>query len=135
MAIDVLTVCEWVNRSVNRTEVRNPSWPDVERAIRSLNNCGRNDLYLTPDENEPETYLAVGGGDGRYLVTGSVRNETFPTIVNPDKASSPKQLLLVGGQEGDYPANWIVDLESALHAASVFYEAGTFDAGANWQNV
>jgi hypothetical protein len=57
MAIDVLTICEWVDRSVNHTEIKNPSWFDVEEAIRSLNNAERNDLYLIPDENDPETYL------------------------------------------------------------------------------
>jgi hypothetical protein len=135
MAIDLLTICEWAGRSVSHTEVQNPTWADVEQAIRSLNNSERNDLYLTPDKSDLETYLAVGGGDGRYLVTGSVANERFPTIVNLDKPSSPKELLLVGGQEGDYPANWIVDFETALHAAKVFYEAGAFAAGANWHDV
>jgi hypothetical protein len=135
MAIDVLTICEWVDRSVNHTEIKNPSWFDVEEAIRSLNNAERNDLYLIPDENDPETYLGIGGGDGRYLVTGSVRNERFPTIVDPEKPTTPKELLLVGGQDGDYPCNWIIDLETALNAARVFYDSGTFASGPNWQDV
>ncbi len=50
MAIDVLTICEWIDRSVNHTEIKNPRWFDVEEAIRSLNNSERNDLYLLPDE-------------------------------------------------------------------------------------
>ncbi len=135
MAIDVLTICEWIDRSVKHTEVKNPSWCEIEEAIRSLNNGERNDIYLVPDENAPETYLGIGGGAGRYLVTGSVRNERFPTIVDPNKEPTPKELLLVGGQDGDYPANWIIDLETALRAAKVFYDAGTFGQGANWHDA
>jgi hypothetical protein len=135
MAVHLLTIYVWVGRSANRAEIENPAWLVVERAIRDLNNRDRNDVYLTPDRNDLETYLAIGGGDGRYLVTGCVRNDRFPTLIHTQKVPVPEERLVVGGQEGVYPGNWIVDLEMALQAARVFYEAGTFGVGANWRDV
>ena len=38
----------------------------------------------------------------------------------------PKNQLIVGGQPGDYWANWVFDLESVLRAAKAFYDAGGF---------
>jgi hypothetical protein len=135
MAIDVLTMCRWDGCARSDTEIQAPDWPSVEKAIRELNNQNRNDVYLIPNSHDRETYLAVGGGAGRYLVTGSVQSERFPTLIHPKKPPTPKELLVVGGQEGDYPGNWIVDLEMALQAARVFYESGNFGDGMNWQEV
>jgi hypothetical protein len=39
---------------------------------------------------------------------------------------------VVGGQRGDYAANRVVDLQSALRAARSFYEAGVFGSDVSW---
>jgi len=135
MAIGLLTICEWKGAHKDDTEIRLPLWSAVEAAIRALDNCNLNDVYLQPDETNPETYLAIGGGAGRYIATGSVNNERFPTLVDPQRPAEPKVLLVVGGQEGDYPANWIVDLPTALRAARSFYDAGGFARDVNWVDV
>src|SRR5690242_18335106 len=80
LPIELLTACEWVGPRVERQEHRDPTWELVEDAIRSLNGRERNDLYLCLAASDPETYLCVGGGDGRYIVSGSARGETFPTV-------------------------------------------------------
>jgi hypothetical protein len=61
------------------SDVLDPTWDRVEDAIRELDERTHNDLYLHPDASNLETYLAVGGGSGRYLVAGSINNERFPT--------------------------------------------------------
>lgn len=133
--IDLLTICIWGDRFYESIDVVDPDWPTIERAIRNLNEVDRNDIYLHPDKNDLETYLSVGGGNGRYVVSGSVRNLTFSTVVDPQKSATEKELLYTGGQDGWYPSNCVVDLETALHAAKAFYESGTFGTGVNWQNV
>ncbi len=45
----------------------------MEEAICALNNNNLNDLYLIPQVGDLEKFLGVGGGAGRYLVTGSQR--------------------------------------------------------------
>src|SRR5215471_15172010 len=124
MSIARLTICEWIADRHRDTNIDEPAWSDIEAAVRALNNSNLNDVYLTPDRSKPETYLCIGGGGGRYIVTGSVENEVFPTLIDRTRAETPKILLTVGGQVGDYPGNWIVDLATVLTAARAFFEAG-----------
>jgi Immunity protein Imm1 len=129
LIIELLTVCEWNGPQMNSTDFLNPTWDQVEDAIRALDERVRNDLYLQPTASSPETYLAVGGGKGRYVVTGSVNNKRFPTAVTAVEDNGVRELLVVGGQTGDYPRSWILDLGSALRAARSFCDTGEFAGG------
>jgi hypothetical protein len=131
MGIEQLTICDWANPDNRDTVIADPEWSRVELAILALNNKNLNDIYLTPFVAEPETFLGIGGGAGRYLVTGAVAGDTFPTLVGGGSDSSLAPLV-VGGQLGEYPANWLVSLEEALTAARAFLTAGGFDCGVNW---
>jgi len=112
--------------------VANPAWGDIEAAIRRLDNRAWNDVYLRPIGAPAETYLAVGGGAGRYVVTGSEAGERFPTLENPTGSETDLVSLSFGGQIGEYPSRCVVDLNAALAAARCFYDAGGFDCGVSW---
>jgi Immunity protein Imm1 len=129
LTIELLFVCEWTGAHMERTGFPQPTWEQVEHAIRDLDERAHNDLYLHPDASNLETYLAVGGGSGRYLVTGSVNNERFPTAVKHADSNAARDLLVVGGQAGDYPRHWILDLDSALRAARSYFETAEFAGG------
>jgi hypothetical protein len=135
MAISCLLICKWVGVTHHDTEIKNPSWPDVESAVRALNNREFNDVYLYPDESKPETYLCIGGGGGSYVATGSVESEYFPTLVDKKRPAEPELPLVVGGQKGTYPGNWVVDLQCVLMAAKSFYDVGGFISEIDWENV
>src|SRR5262245_10382705 len=131
MAVDLLTVCEWHGAGKTDHEIPKPSWADVEQAIRALDGSARNDLYLQPDHSDPGTYLCVGGGSGRYILTGAIDiDREFPTLVDSGRPATPQEAIVLGGQEGLYPANWVVGLEGALSAARAFYDAGGFGENA-----
>ena len=132
MAIGKLTICEWTGRSVTDRVISDPTWAEVEAAIRALDNERRNDIYLTPDPGDDETYLCIGGGNGRYVLTGAVANEVFPTFVDPSSAAEPDVELVAGGQSGLFPANWVHDLETTIQAARTFFDAGRFPGTAGW---
>jgi hypothetical protein len=132
VAIELLVVCEWDGPLLKETPFLHPKWEQIEAAIRSLNGHERNDLYLVPQARVRETYLAVGGGEGGFLVTGSDAGEEFPTYVNASLPAEPRKLPTVGGQEGDYPGNWIVSLIEALDAVRGFYNGGGFNACSSW---
>ena len=132
MAIELLTICEWAGPARHTTDVDQPGWEAVDAAVRALDNACRNDLYLTPQKADPETYLCIGGGAGRYIVTGSIRNEEFPTVIDPSKAAEPEEVLVVGGQSGCFPGNWAVDLDTALRAARSFHATGEFAGEVTW---
>jgi len=112
------------------TEVQQPQWDAVDAAIPD--NLSRNDIYLVPDKADPATYLCVGGGAGRYIVTGAIKNEEFPSVIDPSKAAEPAELLVVGGQSGHYPGNCVLDLDTALRAARAFYVSGRFEGAVTW---
>ena len=111
-----LTVCVWSANVMASTDYFDPSWVDIEAAIEALDGEARNDLYLCPDAANPETYLAVGGGDGSYVVHGCINNERFPTVVRPDGSEDVVELM-VGGQWCDFPGRMVVDLGTAIAAA------------------
>jgi hypothetical protein len=131
MAIESLTICEWSTNSRGDEVISYPSWADVEASIRRLDNKTRNDIYLRPLDSAQDTFLGVGGGAGRYIVTGSENGCRFPTLSNP-AGTDELVSLCVGGQLGEYRSRWVVDLNQALAAVRMFYEAGTFDCGISW---
>jgi len=98
-----------------------------------LNNRERNDIYLTPSDSNHQTYLCIGGGAGRYLVTGCIENGRFPTLIDPSKPEQEKERIVSRGQEVLVPSQWVVDLESVLKAARSFFEAGDFNSGIAWR--
>lgn len=132
MSIELLIICEWVGVCKNDVEIPHPAWEQVESAVRALNNRNINDVYLQPHASSDEVWMVIGGGAGRYLVTGATSHERFPTLVNPKRAPGGYERLVVGGQEGEYPVEWIVDLEAALVAAHAFYLTGAFGGPGLW---
>ena len=70
MAIALLQICEWDGAHRNDRRVRDPSIIDVRAAIEALDGRSRNDLYLTAARDSPVPWLCIGGGAGRYVVTG-----------------------------------------------------------------
>jgi hypothetical protein len=128
-----MTMCQWSGATVDSQIVPNPSLDQVEAAIRKLDNERFNDLYLQPVGDDPETWLCVGGGAGRYLLSGALGNQRFPTLVDPTKAADPAVALTVGGQEVTYPANRVHSLNTALEAVRTFWKSGRFeDPGLLW---
>ncbi|HEX2250595.1 MAG TPA: Imm1 family immunity protein [Gemmatimonadales bacterium] len=136
MSVAQLTIPRWRDGNVVNEIVAHPTWEQVEAAIRQLDNEAFNDLYLLPDANDSETYLCVGGGGGRYVLAGVLAGDRFPTLIDPNRPAEPTQLIRVGGQEGDYPANVVHDLNTTLQAVHAFWASGSFNgAGLHWEEL
>jgi hypothetical protein len=132
MAVESITICVWSPTTRRDEVISDPSWSDIEAAIRLLDSKARNDVYLQPLNSSEDSFLSVGGGAGRYIVTGSEHGSRFPTLCNPAGADDLISLC-VGGQLGEYPSRWVVNLEQALAAVQAFYRAGAFDCGVSWE--
>ena len=126
-----LRIFEW--RGTARTEqiVPRPPLKTVLAAVRALDGKSRNDIYLYPKAGVLSPYLCVGGGNGRYLLTGVLPGDRFPTLLDPSRPELPKEALRVGGQEGLYPRNWIHTLDTALRTVEAFWNSGEFEAPAS----
>ena len=78
----------------------NPSWAEIESAIRSLD--GKRRTLIILGVGDPTPHMGIGGGgDGKYIVYVTPDNLTFDTLIHPD-APPGKCLLVAGGQLGDY---------------------------------
>lgn len=121
-----LRIFEW--KGTGRTEqiVPRPPVKTVLAAVRALDGRSRNDVYLYPKAGVLHPYLCVGGGNGRYLLTGVLPGDRFPTLVDPSRPELPKEALRVGGQEGLYPRNWIHTLDVTLRTVEAFWNTGEF---------
>ena len=65
--------------------------------------------------------LTIGGGAGRHVM-----------LQSPERSASDIELLNAGGQEGEYPANQVVDTATAMRAASSFYRNGARAGHLTW---
>jgi len=134
MTIAELRVFEW--RGTGRTEqvIARPPLKALLAAVRALDGGAHNDIYLYPKAGNPQCYLCIGGGNGKYLLTGVLPGDRFPTLVDPNRPEVPKEAVRVGGQEGLYPRNWIHPLQVALKVAEEFWSTGAFGgAGLTWR--
>jgi Immunity protein Imm1 len=129
MFISKFSVEDWQRNQNNGLLAEARGWSEIEAAIKALDGHQRTLVTL---EAESETHMAIGGGTGKYLVYVTFDNENFNYLVNPAK-SDHAETLVVGGQEGIYPAKWCVDLTSALKAAKAFAEFGTIEKSVAWE--
>ncbi len=82
-----------------------------------------------------EWHLAVGGGSSnRYVVYMTFDNMSFLNLLSRDEADRTVTLF-VGGQDGLYPDNTVVDITLALRAAKAFAETGQADPSCKWSQA
>jgi hypothetical protein len=106
----------------------NPSWQDIEEAIRSLDGKKRSNMGLDISEDR---YMAIGGGNGEYIC------QVFPDmwrLLNPAVPKDSKQVKqLVVGQAGEYWAGECVPLELVLEAAKHYWQSGEIAESLIWE--
>ncbi len=130
MCVVDLSVEKWVGNRNEGELIENPDWSQIEIAIRELDSKSRTLVALGVDD---ETYMTIGGGESRkYVVSVTFDNISFHNLLDLSKADGTEKLV-VGGQEGIYPANMCVDLLRCLLAARTFAESGKLDSLLVWQ--
>jgi len=111
--IPLASAIEWDTwaGSLCRVDTRiRPSLADVEQAIRRLDQHRHSICTIRLVTGR---HLVVGGGLGRYIVYVDNRDGTFEEARRRDPVDPGTSLsLTIGGQEGDYPAEAVLDLES-----------------------
>jgi Immunity protein Imm1 len=129
MFITKFSVEDWIGNQNKGSVKQAHSWQEIESAIRELD--GHHKTLVTL-ETDSETHMTVGGGLGKYIVYLTFDNESFHYLVDPSK-SDIDQFVIVGGQEGIYPAKSCVDLNTTLKAAKAFAELGTMAELVIWE--
>lgn len=129
MFISQLSTENWVGNQNQGTLEQAINWQQVESAIKDLD-AHKKTLVLL--ETEGETHMAVGGGLGKYVVYITFDNDNFHYLIDPTKTEI-EETLVVGGQEGYYPAKLCVDLTTTLKAAKTFAEIGILEKSVVWE--
>ncbi|MBG1261515.1 Imm1 family immunity protein [Nostoc commune] len=124
-----MTTEKWVDNQNKADLIENPSWNQIETAIRELD--GEKHTLVTLGINE-DIYMSIGGGENKYIVTATSDNLNFYVLIDATK-SQQVETLVVGGQKGNYPANQCVDLLRCLLAARTFTELGKLDSLLIWE--
>jgi hypothetical protein len=130
MFILALGLEKWVGNTNKGKFIENPDWNPIEAAIRDLDGKSKTLVTLGVDD---ETYMTIGGGEsGKYIVSVTFDNLSFHNLVDLSKLDETEKLV-IGGQEGIYPAKMCVDLLRCLLAARTFAESGKLDKLLCWQ--
>ncbi|MFE1744873.1 Imm1 family immunity protein [Coleofasciculus sp. H7-2] len=125
-----LSVEKWVGNRVETELIKNAIWSQIEAAIRELDGEIKNLVELSASDT---IYMTVGGGKaGKYVATVTFDNLNFHVLVDPSKPDEIEKLV-VGGQEGIYPAKMCVDLLRCLLAARTFTETGKLEPLLAWE--
>jgi hypothetical protein len=104
----------------------------VLRAVEALDQRRHTELTLIGEDG---SYLAVGGGTGRYHVwMGSVEHDDRIVL---QKAGNPfgEECLVVGGHSVVYPAGDVVDLATATDAVREFLFTGLPHPDHTWRSA
>ena len=120
---------DWQNNQ--NTEVIHPAknWQEIEKVIKELDGKHRTLVTL---ETDGEAHLAIGGGPDKFIVYLTFDNEVFYYLCGFAK-SNLEESLVVGGQEGLYPAKFCVEIDLILQVAKTFAEFGTMDQTVVWE--
>ena len=130
MFVSNLSVENWVGNRDEGEFIENPNWNQIESAIRELNGKSKTLVTLGADD---ESYMTIGGGESeKYTVNVTFDNISFSSLVDLSKPDEIEKLV-VGGQEGNYPAKLCVDLQTALLAAKIFAELGELEPSLYWE--
>ncbi|MEX2492613.1 MAG: Imm1 family immunity protein [Nitrospirales bacterium] len=108
----------------------NPSWEDIDAAIRKLNGETYTIVRL---QGKDEAHMVIGGGaHGRYIMYATLNNEDFFNLVSDDKAIG-SVLLCIGGREENLPMETVVDFVLVFKAVGTFVELGELESTLQWK--
>lgn len=83
----------WVGNKNEDVFVENPSWSQIEAAIRDLNGESKTLVTLGVDE---DTYMSIRGGAKKYIITVTFDNYNFYILIDAPKYAQIESLV-VGG--------------------------------------
>ena len=128
--VDRMILDRWVDLFCYEDEVVAPTIVEVENALRNLNAKTRTMISLHGGQ---DAYLTVGGGGGEYVVYKSANDERIWNLMCDSGNRSEVVLLNIGGQEGEFSANQVIDEDRMLQAARTFFWHGSIDPALCWE--
>ncbi|AIO35804.1 immunity Imm1 family protein [Burkholderia cenocepacia] len=119
----------------NRSDVTEQEYGDAAQVISAVGEMNGEDCTSVVFSTDDETVFSAGGGDdNRYVAFLAIAtDDTFFTLIDPDKPDGECVDLVVGGQRGSYPMRQCVARATVIQAALHFCQFGKPDPSLNWQ--
>ncbi len=127
--VGLLSLDYWLDGDCVERSITNPSFDDVKACIDDLN---ANDRTITSLSGLDGSEMVIGGGNGRYVVYTSIFDGSMWNLFSSEMESG-RELLVAGGQEGDYDSRQIVGYDAVLMAVKGFYKDGGRDSSLLWE--
>lgn len=126
----IVIVDEWSGVKSRESTLKDATWADVARLIRRLDARRHTIVNLKIDDGN---HLTVGGGNGRLIVTVTADGDRFFDLVRAAPIDTSTIRLNVGGQEGEYPADQVVDEDTAIACAMTYLKSSKMDERFKWR--
>ena len=128
MSLQQLDSDEWEGVLCKELKVPNPTWDEVEAAIRRLDaNRYTIACLVAPDQR----HLLIGGGTGQFVMTVGLDEDRHLTAQDENKPSGEVELT-VGGQTGNYDNRTIWDMITVLKCARLFWQDNELHPSVTW---
>lgn len=111
-------------------DICNPTWSEIEMAIRSLDGVTKTLVTLSP--GDIDAHMGIGGGGTLLVCYATSDNCSFHTLVNPLGRTDTMLRLAAGGQPGDYSERHCVSMATVLKAAKSYCDGGRVDDSLTW---
>jgi len=122
---------EWSGMNGRESTLKDATWADVARLIKRLDARKYTVVNLQIDD---DNHLTVGGGNGRFIVTVTAGGDRFFDLVRASPSDSTSIVRLnVGGQEGEYSADQVVDEDTAVACAMTYVKSSEMDKRFPWR--
>ncbi|MDX2012394.1 MAG: Imm1 family immunity protein [Myxococcaceae bacterium] len=109
-------------------KVSDPSWHEIETAIRAMDGAERTSVVLRPSLEDPETMLVVGGGENDRRVCFFYDGDEYNLVDQDNDSQEPVEVLM--GQTSVRSRRELVPLEAVLAAVERFFETGAIQGDA-----
>lgn len=111
-------------------ERADPSEAELLAAVQRLDGAEFSSVAFV---TEDKTVMAVGGGDGAFVVTITLDDDArIYTLVDPTRSEDHDQDVVVGGQSGSYQQYQCVSRELATAAVLYFHLEGAPAPDLQW---
>lgn len=121
---------EWSGVHSKESSLRDATWADIARLIQRLDARKHTIVTVSADE---DNYLMVGGGNGKFVVTVTQGGDRFFDLIRSEPINVSIVRMNVGGQEGEYPADQVVDENAAVACAMTYLKGGKLDERFTWR--
>ncbi|WET81030.1 hypothetical protein P3102_07295 [Amycolatopsis sp. QT-25] len=124
-----IRIQSWHGQKVESRLIENADIAQMRDSVDALDNKVTTEVTV---EQADESYLVIGGGDGRYHVAYGNADDDFRTLQDESRPAGEEKLV-TGGQLGVFHSASIVGKPLAVRAAETFIATGELDKTLFWK--